>query len=96
MVKYSKLFEYILLYKLYITLPEPDYSKCLSIIKELIRNEPKNIQYLEILAGIQEKKENFFEAIKAYKQILIIEPNNLDAKKKLNFHLCGRFLPSFP
>ena len=73
-----------LLYKLYITLPEPDYSKCLSIIKELIRNEPKNIQYLEILAGIQEKKENFFEAIKAYKQILIIEPNNLDAKKKLN------------
>ena len=73
-----------LLYKLYITLPEPDYSQCLAIIKELIRNEPKNIQYLEILAGIQEKKENFFEAIKAYKQILIIEPNNLDAKKKLN------------
>ena len=73
-----------LLYKLYITLPDPDYSKCLLIIKELIRNEPKNVKYLEILAGLQEKKENFFEAIKAYKQILAIEPNNLDVKKKLN------------
>ena len=73
-----------LLYKLYITLPDPDYTKCLTIIKELIRTEPKNVKYLEILAGLQEKKENFFEAIKAYKLILALEPNNLEVKKKLN------------
>ena len=31
----------------------------------------------------QEKKSNFFEAIKTYKQILVIEPNHSEAKKKL-------------
>ena len=73
-----------LLYKLYITLPDPDYNKCLVIVKALIRNDPKNVHYLEILAGLQEKKTNFLEAIKAYRQILILEPNNSEAKKKLN------------
>ena len=73
-----------LLYKLYVTLPEPDYNKCLSIIKTLIKNEPKNVEYLTELAGLQEKKSNFFEAIKTYKQILVIEPNHSEAKKKLN------------
>ena len=73
-----------LLYKLYITLPDPDYNKCLAIVKALIRNDPKNVQYFEILAGLQEKKSNFLEAIKAYRQILALEPNNSEAKKKLN------------
>ena len=73
-----------LLYKLYINLPEPNINKCLIIIKSLIRNEPKNVKYLGILAVLQEKKNNLLEAIKAYKQILLIEPNNTEAKKKLN------------
>ena len=73
-----------LLFKLYYTLPEPDYNKCLNIIKNLIRNEPKNIKYLEILASLQEKKSNFFEAAKVYRQILSLEPLNLEARRKLN------------
>ena len=73
-----------LLYKLYVTLPDPDYNKCLVIVKALIRNDPKNVHYFEILAGLQEKKSNFLEAIKAYRQILALEPNNSEAKKKLN------------
>ena len=35
--------KYILLYKLYVTLPDPDYNKCLVIVKALIRNDPKNV-----------------------------------------------------
>ena len=73
-----------LLYKLHIKVPEPEYNKCLNIMKALIRNEPKNVHYLEILADLQEKIGNFLEAIKVYKQIITIEPNNSEAKKKLN------------
>ena len=73
-----------LLFKLYVSLPEPDYNKGLTIIKALIRNEPKNINYLNILGSLQEKKGNFSEAIKAYRQVLAVQPNNIEAKKKLD------------
>jgi tetratricopeptide (TPR) repeat protein len=73
-----------LLYKLNICLPDVDYEKCTNIIKTLVRNEPKNIEYLEIMAELQEKNQHIFDAIKTYKQILRIEPNNYEARKKLN------------
>ena len=73
-----------LLFKLYVSLPEPDYNKGITIIKALIRNEPKNVNYLSILGGLQEKKGNFSEAIKAYRQVLTIQPVNIEAKKKLD------------
>jgi len=73
-----------LLFKLYVSLPDPDYNKGLTIIKALIRNEPKNVNYLTILGGLQEKKGNFSEAIKAYRQVLSVQPNNTEAKKKLD------------
>ena len=73
-----------LLFKLYVSLPEPDYNKGIIIIKALIRNEPKNVNYLSILGGLQEKKGNFSEAIKAYRQVLTIQPVNTEAKKKLD------------
>ena len=73
-----------LLYKLYSSLPDVDYDKCSNIIKNLLRNEPKNIEYLEIMAYLQEKTDHAFDAIKTYRQILRIEPTNSDAKKKIN------------
>ena len=75
---------FLLLYKLYSSLPDVDYDKCSNIVKNLIRNEPKNIEYLEIMASLQEKTDHVFDAIKTYKQILRIDPNNSEAKKKIN------------
>jgi tetratricopeptide (TPR) repeat protein len=73
-----------LLYKLYSSLPDVDYEKCLNIIKSLLRNDPKNIKYLEILAVLQDKSGHTFDAVKTYKQILRIEPNNSEIKKKIS------------
>ena len=73
-----------LLYKLYYSLPDIDYDKCINIMKNIIRKEPKNIQYLEIMANLQEKSNRFLDAVKTYKQILRIEPNNNEIKKKIN------------
>ena len=73
-----------LLFKLYFSLPEIDYDKCYSIVKNLVRNDPKNIQYLEVMASLQEKTDHAFDAIKTYKQILRIEPSNGDAKKRIS------------
>ena len=72
------------MYKLYSSLPDINYEKCLNIIKSLVRNEPKNVQYLEIMANLQDKTGHSFDAIKTYKQILRIDPNNSEIKKKLN------------
>ena len=73
-----------LLYNLYSALPVPDDNKLLNIIKALVKNEPKNVEFWEKLAYLQEKKGNFFEANKAYKQILVLDPDNFEIKKKLN------------
>lgn len=66
-------------------MPDVDYDKCSNIIKNLLRNEPKNIEYLEIMAYLQEKTDHAFDAIKTYRQILRIEPTNSDAKKENKF-----------
>jgi tetratricopeptide (TPR) repeat protein len=73
-----------LLFRLYYSLPDIDYDKCSNIVKNLVRNDPKNIQYLEVMATLQEKTDHAFDAIKTYKQILRLEPNHSDAKKKIN------------
>ena len=73
-----------LLYQLYSSLPDIDYEKCSNIIKNLIRNNPKNIEYLEVMAKLQEKNDHIFDAIKTYKQILRFDPDNNDIKKKIN------------
>ena len=73
-----------LLFKLYYSLPDIDYDKCINIVKNLVRKDPKNIEYLEVLATLQEKTDHAFDAIKTYKQILRIEPNNNEIKKKIN------------
>jgi tetratricopeptide (TPR) repeat protein len=73
-----------LLYKLYSSLPDVDYEKCYSIIKNLVRNDPKNIEYLEVMAKLQEKNDHTFDAIKTYKQILRIDPENSDIKTRIN------------
>ena len=73
-----------LLYKLNISLPDVDLDKCSNIIKNLVRNDPKNVEYLEVMASLQQKMEHVYDAIKTYKQILRIDPNNFEAKKKLN------------
>ena len=73
-----------LLFKLYYSLPDIDYDKCINIVKNLVRKDPKNIEYLEVLATLQEKTDHVFDAIKIYKQILRIEPNNNEIKKKIN------------
>ena len=73
-----------LLYKLYSSLPDVDYEKCSNIIKTLLRNDPKNVKYLEIMAVLQDKMGHSFDAIKTYKQILRIEPNNSEVKKKIS------------
>jgi len=73
-----------LLYKLNISLPDIDYEKCSNIIKTLVRNDPKNVDYLEHMADLQEKNQHIFDAVKTYKQILRIDPNNYEARKKLN------------
>ena len=73
-----------LLYKLNTSLPDVDYEKCSNIIKTLVRNDPKNVEYLELMASLQEKNQHIFDAIKTYKQILRIEPNNYEARKKLS------------
>ena len=73
-----------LLYQLYSSLPDVDYDKCFNIIKNLVRNDPKNVEYLEIMAKLQEKNDHIFDAIKTYKQILRIDPDNNDIKKRIN------------
>jgi tetratricopeptide (TPR) repeat protein len=76
----------LLLYKLNSSLPQAEfnYDKCCNIIKTLIRNEPKNVQYLEILANLQDKNGYTFDAIKTFKQVLRLEPDNYDIKNKIS------------
>ena len=74
-----------LLYKLNINLPNPNFDKCSNIIKILVKEEPNNMQYLEIMASLYEKTGNILDAIKTYKLILKLEPTNLDIRKKINF-----------
>ena len=72
-----------LLFKCYSSLPSIDQKKCKYLISELMKDEPKNVKYINCLAILYEKTNQTFEAMQAYKKILKIDPYNMSAKKDL-------------
>ena len=72
-----------LLFKCYSSLPSIDQAKCKYLISELMKDEPKNVKYINCLAILYEKTNQTFEAMQAYKKILKIDPYNMSAKKDL-------------
>ena len=72
-----------LLFKCYSSLPSIDQVKCKYLISELMKDEPKNVKYINCLAILYEKTNQTFEAMQAYKKILKIDPYNMAAKKDL-------------
>ena len=72
-----------LLFKCYSSLPSIDQAKCKYLISELMKDEPKNVKYINCLAILYEKTNQTFEAMQAYKKILKIDPYNMEAKKDL-------------
>ena len=72
-----------LLFKCYSSLPSIDQIKCKYLISELMKDDPKNVKYINCLAILYEKTNQTFEAMQAYKKILKIDPFNMAAKKDL-------------
>ena len=72
-----------LLFKCYSSLPSIDQVKCKYLISELMKDDPKNVKYINCLAILYEKTNQTFEAMQAYKKILKIDPYNMAAKKDL-------------
>ena len=72
-----------LLFKCYSSLPSIDQNKCKYLISELMKDDPKNVKYINCLAILYEKTNQTFEAMQAYKKILAIDPYNMAAKKDL-------------
>ena len=72
-----------LLFKCYSSLPSIDQKKCKYLISELMKDDPKNVKYINCLAILYEKTNQTFEAMQAYKKILKIDPYNMAAKKDL-------------
>ena len=72
-----------LLFKCYSSLPSIDQVKCKYLISELMKDDPKNVKYINCLAILYEKTNQTFEAMQAYKKILKIDPYNIAAKKDL-------------
>ncbi len=72
-----------LLFKCYSSLPSVDEVKCKNLVSELMKDDFKNVKYINCLAALYEKTNQTFEAIQTYKKILKIDPYNADAKKDL-------------
>ena len=72
-----------LLFKCYSSLPSIDQVKCKYLISELMKDDPKNVKYINCLAILYEKTNQTFEAMQTYKKILKIDPYNMAAKKDL-------------
>ena len=72
-----------LLFKCYSSLPSIDKNKCKNLVSELMKDDAKNVKYINCLASLYEKTNQTFEAIQAYKKILKIDPYNAEAKKDL-------------
>jgi tetratricopeptide (TPR) repeat protein len=70
-------------FKSYFLMPSIDYDKCEHIIKNLISNNPDNIEYYDSLASLQEKTNKPNLAIETYKDILKIDKENITAKNAL-------------
>ena len=82
-----------LLFKCYSSLTNVDISKCKNIIIALMKKEPKNVKYIDCLAGLYEKTNQTLEAMQTYKKILKIEPNNAEAKTNLSRLEAGEASP---
>ena len=72
-----------LLFKCYSSLPSIDKVKCKNLVSELMKDDAKNVKYINCLADLYEKTNQTFEAIQTYKKILKIDPNNVEAKRDL-------------
>ena len=72
-----------LLFKCYSSLPSVDKVKCRTLVSELMKDDPKNVKYINCLAALYEKTNQTFEAIQAYKKILKIDPYNAEASRDL-------------
>ena len=72
-----------LLFKCYSSLPSVDKIKCKNLVSELMKDDPKNVKYINCLASLYEKTNQTFEAIQQYKKILKIDPYNVEAKRDL-------------
>ena len=72
-----------LLFKCYSSLPSVDKIKCKNLVSELMKDDAKNIKYINCLADLYEKTNQTFEAIQTYKKILKIDPSNQDARRDL-------------
>ena len=72
-----------LLFKCYSSLPSIDKNKCRHLVSELMKDDAKNVKYINCLASLYEKTNQTFEAIQAYKKILKIDPHNAEAKRDL-------------
>ena len=72
-----------LLFKCYSSLPSVDKVKCKNLVSELMKDDAKNIKYINCLAALYEKTNQTFEAIQTYKKILKIDPYNVEAKRDL-------------
>ena len=70
-------------FKSYFLMPSIDYDKCEQILKNLISNNPDNIEYYDSLASLQEKTNKPNLAIETYKDILKIDKENITAKNAL-------------
>jgi len=70
-------------FKSYFLMPSIDYDKCEQILKNLISNNPDNIEYYDSLASLQEKTNKPNLAIETYKDILKIDSGNISAKNAL-------------
>ena len=72
-----------ILFKCYSSLPSVDKVKCKNLVSELMKDDPKNVKYINCLAALYEKTDQTFEAIQTYKKILKIDPYNMEAKRDL-------------
>ena len=72
-----------LLFKCYSSLPSVDKVKCKNLVSELMKDDAKNVKYINCLAALYEKTNQTFEAIQTYKKILKIDPYNVEAKRDL-------------
>ena len=58
-------------------------DKSIYLISELMKDDSKNVKYINCLAILYEKTNQTFEAMQAYKKILMIDPFNMAARKDL-------------
>ena len=72
-----------LLFKCYSSLPSVDKVKCKNLVCELMKDDAKNVKYINCLAALYEKTNQTFEAIQTYKKILKSDPYNVEAKSDL-------------